>query len=134
MKKLRYTPPYDNQGNTRFRPTFKKSGVYLITENGIVTYIGHSRTNLYKTMYRHFQVWRHSSQEVISYAARMNRHDYKVRVVLCTPAQAMRLERALVIKYQPRDNEQKYEQYMLNFNDRKLVKDYEDQPADPLPF
>lgn len=110
MSVTRFTAPYkDNK--TTFRNTANKSGVYLIKENGIIVYIGYSKSNLYRTLYRHFQQWNHKYQEVITYASKYNTNNYTVRVVLCSPTRAEKLEGALIQKYKPRDNSMKLKKY-----------------------
>lgn len=127
MKVFKFWPPYQANGHTTFPETTNRSGVYLIREGEKLVYIGYSATNLYRTMYRHFQRWNHRGQEVVSYAGSSKR--YTVRVVLCTPAQAARLEKALIIKNRPRDNRDKYRGYKLDFQDKKTVDQYENQYA-----
>lgn len=89
------------------RPTFKtrrRPGVYLIYVNGVLRYVGYSTYDVYKTMYRHFQSWRDSTQTRITYP---RSPDVKIRVVYTNTAkQAAVLERALRIRYQPTDNPQ----------------------------
>lgn len=128
MKKSKFLEPYRPTGKATFNNIDKKSGIYLIKENNTIVYIGYSGTNLYKTMYRHFQQWKHRSQEVVTYAGK--RHKYTVRVVLCTPAQAARLERALIVKHQPRDNKQKYDSLLFGTRDKKIVITYADTPEE----
>jgi len=125
MKKYKFFPPYQRTGKTTFPDTQQKAGVYLIKENDKITYIGYSAVNLYKTMYRHFQRWHHRTQEVVSYESRMKQNRYTVRVVLCTAIQAARLERALIKKHRPRDNENKYKQYEITVADLSIVEKYE---------
>lgn len=124
MKKYRFLAPYQKSGKTTFRATVNRAGVYLIKENTRLVYVGMSAKNLYKTLYRHFEKWHHSGQEVVTYAGRLNRHKYTVRVVLSTALQAARLERALIIKHRPRDNENKYTQYSLKLSDEKALDAY----------
>lgn len=124
MKKFKFLPPYSKPGKTNFPKTRDRAGVYLIKEAGKLVYIGLSQTNLYCTLYRHFEAWNHSGQEVVTYQSRLKRYAYTVRVVLCIPAQALRLERALIKKYKPRDNEMKYENYTLKFADTKVEHEY----------
>jgi hypothetical protein len=59
MKKTRYKEPYNKYGKTNFGFTENKSGVYLIKSKRTnkIVYVGYSASNLYKTMYRHFQSW-----------------------------------------------------------------------------
>lgn len=134
MRVMRYIPPYKANGKTQFRDSIlDKSGVYLIKEDDRLVYVGYSAKNLYKTLYRHFEQWNHSQQKVTSYANRLRRKKYTVRVILCTPLQAERLERALVIRHKPRDNDQKYEQYRLELQDKTVVKQYEQTEVE-VPF
>lgn len=125
MKVFKFIPPYKGNGRTNFPNSKKRAGVYIIKENGKIVYIGHSQSNLYKTLYRHFQTWNHKYQEVISYQSRLSRNNYTVRIIYTTPAQAVRLERYLVMKYQPRDNTVKYEGYQLNAFDQNTYKTYQ---------
>ncbi|RFZ84757.1 hypothetical protein DYU05_03895 [Mucilaginibacter terrenus] len=139
MKVFRYHPPYKPSGRTSFPETAKRSGVYLIKENDKLVYIGVSLTDLYKTLYRHFQTWNdinYRTQKVkppsdrVTYKNRMKRNRYTVRIVFCPPGQAARLERALIIKYQPRDNDVKYSQYTLTLADTKCIKEYDFEPVE----
>ena len=68
MKKSKWRPPYTKDGKTNF-PLRKKSGVYLIKKKdlGSIVYVGFSGSDLYKTMYRHFQQWTHPQQPVVTY-------------------------------------------------------------------
>lgn len=130
MKKYKFLAPYKKSGKTTFRATFQRAGVYLIKENNRLVYVGMSAKNLYRTLYRHFEKWHHSNQEVVTYVSKLKRNNYTVRVVLCTPSQADRLERALIIKHQPRDNENKYTQYKLTLADDKALDSYYAIPAE----
>lgn len=109
-----------------FPETINRAGVYIIKENNKIVYVGMSKGNLYKTLYRHFQQWHHSQQEVVTYVNKLSRNRYTVRVILCTPLQAEKLERGLIIKYKPRDNEIKYNGYQLKLTDKKIIEQYED--------
>jgi len=58
MSKSRFLPPYNETGGTTFKDTVSKPGVYLIKNSvGEIIYVGYSKNNLYRTLYRHFQVW-----------------------------------------------------------------------------
>jgi excinuclease UvrABC nuclease subunit len=127
MKVYRFRPPYKANGKTTYPDTRQKSGVYIIKENGRIVYVGRSAANLYKTLYRHFEHWSHRSQEVTTYKG--SRKSYTVRVILCTPRQAARLEMYLIKKIQPRDNEAKYKAYQLDFSDISTGKAYEAAPV-----
>lgn len=135
MKKFKFLPPYAAPGKTNFPATQNRSGVYLIKENNKLVYVGMSGRNLYKTLYRHFETWEHKQQEVTTYKTRLNRHKYTVRVILCTPGQAARLERLLILKYNPRDNDLKYKGYQLTAFDEKIFETYEALPVqEEAPF
>lgn len=109
MKVYKFIEPYDEKGRSNFRETKDRPGVYLIKEDGKIVYVGFSGYSVYKTMHRHFQTWNHQWQRVVSYKQRMKRHRYTVRLVLCTAQQAAALEKRLIKKYHPRDNDMQYE-------------------------
>ncbi len=144
MKAFRFQPPYNSKGKTTFPGASKKSGVYLIKENGELVYVGYSGTDLYKTMYRHFQSWSDAeykggkaipAQYRVSYKEFLEKKKYTVRIVFCTAIQAERLERVLIKKYNPRDNANKYEQYQIEFNDTKVYSEYvHTEVIDHIPF
>ena len=74
-------------------------------------------------MYRHFQKWNDKSQIRIEYN---NTNNLKIDIILTsTKLQASRLEKALIIKYKPKDNP---EQYWLNFDtddkEQEIYKEY----------
>ena len=124
MKVSRFIKPYKSTGKTSLPELINKSGVYLIKENSRLVYVGMSQTNLYRTMYRHFEQWSHNGQGVITYVSKLKKNDYTVRVVLCSKVQAGRLEKALIKKHRPRDNENKYKSYELVLEDTKVFTDY----------
>ncbi|MDR0207017.1 MAG: GIY-YIG nuclease family protein [Bacteroidales bacterium] len=126
MKVFKFLPPYKKDGKTNFPQTVNRTGVYIIKENGVIVYVGFSGYNLYKTMYRHFQSWHHKTQEVISYKSHMRSSDYLVRVIYCTPKQAAALEKALIKKHKPRDNEMKYRIIKMPFVERNYIETVED--------
>lgn len=82
-----------------------KSGCYLVkdTGNNRVIYVGMSTTQLYKTIYRHFQTWNDKEQERVIF----DKTGFLVRVILCTPKQATRLEKYLINAYKPKYNKNK---------------------------
>ena len=135
MKVFKFLPPYQPNGKTTY-PDKKRSGVYIIKENGKITYIGNSSKNvIYKTMYRHFQRWNHRGQEVITYASKLKSNKYTVRVIYTTPNQAIRLERYLILKYRPRDNENQYLNYELDLKDKKTYEVYvSTEPEEDCPY
>ena len=101
-----------------------KTGIYIIRENNQIVYIGYSAKNLYRTLYRHFQGWNHPFQQVVTYNNSLNSNKYTVSVTLCPPKMAERLERILVIKHKPRDNENKYAAYTMTAADSNLIQQY----------
>ena len=121
-EKYKNLNPYNDKG----KPTFKKrnvKGVYIIRNKNQILYVGYSGTDLYKTMYRHFQKWNDKDQVRVEYK---NIKNLKVDIILTsTKIEASRLEKALIIKYKPRDNP---EQYWLNFDtdnkEQEIYKEY----------
>ncbi|MFA6918437.1 MAG: hypothetical protein WC285_06485 [Candidatus Gracilibacteria bacterium] len=135
MKKFKFLPPYKSPGKTMFPEIQRRSGVYLIKENAKLVYVGMSGGNLYKTLYRHFEAWNHPDQEVVSYQSRMKKNKYTVRCVLCKPGQAARLEKYLILKFKPRDNEIKYNNYQLSAFDESIFESYDNAPTiNEVPF
>jgi hypothetical protein len=61
-------------------------------------------------------------------------HSLKVRVVLCTPGQADKLEKALILKHNPRDNTMKYKSYIPTSKDSEIYEKYEFINEEPVPF
>ena len=92
-----------------------------------------SATDVYKTMYRHFQAW-HDRQQAqrVTYKSNLKYSNYTVRIIYCTSKQAYSLERALIIKHKPRDNDNKYNNYKLNFYDTQVIENYNN--TDICPF
>jgi len=130
MKKFKFLKPYANAGIgfiTNFPESKKRSGVYIIKEDGVIVYVGYSATDLYTTMYRHFQEWNDKRGARVTYFNLLNKRVYKVRLVYCTPLQAARLEKALIIKYYPRDNKEKYDSLVM---DHSIYETYDEQPVE----
>ena len=129
---------------TRFPESRKKSGVYIIKKNNKIIYVGYSSYDIYKTLYRHFQTWNDKSQDKrVSYKEDYfdSDNDYKVRIVYCTPKKASALEKALILKYQPEDNKNKYDYYLDQETDHEAIyiqsmkEAYEYAPTDQkVPF
>lgn len=126
MKRTKLLPPYDDEGRTNF-PARNLPGVYLIYKEGkatpfgnaapVLRYVGFGSRDVYKALYRHFQVWNDRQAEAGDRGPRTVykvRKGVKVRVIYCnTPAQARELEKALILKHQPPDNPDKLELYEL---------------------
>lgn len=120
MKKTKFLEPYTN-GKTTF-PKRNTPGVYLIKKDGVVRYVGMSRTDVYKTLYRHFQSWDDPRQIRVVYKYLKG---ISVRVVYTTPDQATKLESALIIKLKPTDNPAKI-QREIEFLENKAVGQMEE--------
>lgn len=135
MEKYKFRPPYQDNGRTTFPESKNRTGIYIIKEDGVIVYVGYSAKNLYKTMYRHFQYWHHRWQEVVSYRDRMDIHKYTVRIVYCTKKQAYALEKKLIEKYKPRDNDTTYEIMLQDLTPRQetyfenVTEEYFSQPV-----
>jgi hypothetical protein len=139
MKVFKFHPPYKPNGRCSFPETKERTGIYLIKENDKLVYIGFSGVDLYKTMYRHFQQWTDRPYKGakalpaalrVTYKDRMKRNKYTVRIVFCTAQQAARLEKMLIIKHQPRDNNLKYENYNQTIWDTNIVEAYSEAPVE----
>jgi excinuclease UvrABC nuclease subunit len=121
----------------------KKSGVYLIKKNNKVVYVGESHTNnLYKTLYRHFQLWNDKvPQKRVTFKNDRSSGKIKVRVIITTKNQAVRLQKYLIKKYKPSKNELYYNspeelekwENQVKRND-KIIDDYFGLPVDNAPF
>ena len=132
MIKSRKHPAYKN-GKPYF--TAKRPGVYLIYQNNELVYVGHSSYDLYKTMYRHFQRWNDPKQARVTYSPENT--NIKVRVIYTTAIRAKKLEKALILKYQPKDNPEKYENFVLDKKSEKVLIEAENEftaITEDLPF
>ncbi len=128
MIKSRLISPYDANGNSNLNFATNRAGVYLIYKNGKLRYVGYSAVNLYKTCTRHFQRWTKKYGIVTTYYGQ-NMNDFKVRVILCSAARAEKLEKALIIRYKPKDNPDKLKGYDLNRYEINAYNDFEATPA-----
>lgn len=131
MRVFRRNAPYSANGKTNFLYTQNKAGVYIIYKNGVPVYVGMSGYNVYKTMYRHFQSWKDNSQVRVTYS-KLN--GITCRVILCTKEQASRLEKALILKYKPKDNPNKYTFFALKPTHKKILDDFTGTPVESCPF
>lgn len=132
MKRFRRVPVYKEPGKTNVSELVDRSGVYLIYEDRKLVYIGHSTTNMYKTLLRHFQRWDDPAQIRITYPQTKT---YRVSIVYTTAQQAPRLEFALIKRYQPRDNPDKYENQKAQGADIRALHTFLDTPVDQIaPF
>ena len=127
--KQRRAEPYHANGKTKFNIQ-NRPGVYMIYKNDVLKYIGYSGTNLYKTLYRHFQSWKDKTQIRVTYP---KFNGITVRVIYTNTAnQACNLERALIVKLKPKDKPNKYEQYTLKISDLKKVTEYINEPVSDI--
>jgi hypothetical protein len=120
MKKSKWIDPYFKNSRGTATPSIRdcwtcaQAGVYLIRhkQSGAVVYIGSSTTQLKKTIYRHFQTWTDKQQSTgRSFERKVYPKfgHYELRFFKCTAAQALKIEKFLIIKHQPKDNPLKYE-------------------------
>lgn len=135
MKVYRFRRPYRKDGRTNFPDAKGRKGVYIIKVDGKITYIGHSGSDLYRTMYRHFQSWTDPTQRRVTYKGRVSRDRISVRVAYTNTArQAATLERALILKYKPRDNPDKLELYQPTASEKRALQQYDTAHLEPAPF
>lgn len=142
--KTKFIEPYRKEGN-KFKTNLDflcskchNSGVYFIKSNRTneVIYIGYSAANLYKTVYRHFQQWHDKNQQRFVYS----KTGYTIRVILASPARAALLEKYLIQKFKPRDNELKYDNYLSDRQTEKAAEIIDNTPTisvsdlDEVPF
>lgn len=104
--------------NNKLKPNLRlnskkfNTGVYLIKElkSNKIVYVGFSQSNLHRTLYRHFYKW--GGQ----YRAVFKKSGFKVRIIFCSPAQALKYEKILIQKYKERgEAEFNRIQYDLDF-------------------
>ena len=133
MNKSRFFVPYLKNGKVaeHISKAKNKSGVYFIKPTGKSkpVYVGHSRSDLYKTILRHFQSWNDKTQIRIVYP----KYGYVVRVVLTSPKRAENLERAYIIKHKPKDNPNKLELFTkLTTGEENALSEYESKDVAPF--
>lgn len=121
----RLIKPYLSNGRANL-PNIPRPGVYMIYQNNQIVYIGYSGTNIYKTLYRHFQKWNDGQTRIVY---NKNDESIKIRVTYTNSAyRAYKLERALIVKHAPRDNPNKYINYVLSKQDKQRVEDLINEP------
>ena len=99
MIKSKWNIPYKKNGETFYgNSIMKKSGVYVIKKNNKVVYVGESHTNnLYRTLYRHFQRWNDKvPQKRVTFKNDRSSGKIKIRVIITTKSQAVRLQKYLI--------------------------------------
>jgi len=130
IRKTRFIQAYSSAGQVNKALGLKTSGgagVYLIKDRGQLAYIGYSGTNLYKTFTRHFQSWDDPQQQRVTYPQAAH---ITARIVYTrTAQQAAALERALILKYRPKDNPNKLTSYEMEPKHEKIIEQhYEECP------
>lgn len=145
LKAFKFIPVYkvlphktnNDRGKSNILFSNGKSGVYIIKEDNKIVYVGFSRTNLYRTIMRHFQDWNdRETPDRINYRYKTRRKKYTIRIVFAPAKKAFNLEKALILKYNPRDNAQKYESY-LEVHEKivdKEMEEYWESAKEPPPF
>lgn len=115
----------------------KKAGVYFIKENGILVYVGMSRSNLQEALYRHFQDWSRSWKQRRVFYKNHSDNTYEVACITTEKDIAHSLEKCYILEYNPRDNFMRYEEYKNEVNikvsetievDGILINELEDLP------
>lgn len=128
--KQRRVKPYHADGKTTFNLQ-GLPGVYLIYVGDVIDYIGYSGTNLYKTLYRHFQKWNDKTQIRVTYPK--NQSNITVRVVYTKSANhAAHLEKSLINKYKPKSNPTQYLDYEPTKGDLVKLDEYLQTQTTPI--
>jgi uncharacterized membrane protein len=122
--------PYKSLNKTNFPKISNKHGVYFIRKKTTaeIVYIGFSRSNLYKALYRHFQ-WYNDSGSRDGRQRRTyydNPTKYEVMICVCAQKHAARLEKHYIFEYRPKDCEFKYDYYFENLNPQSNLKEPND--------
>ena len=132
LKSTSFFKPYTPEGNYNLKQT--GAGCYIIKKDGKVIYVGLSRIDVKKTMYRHFQQWNDNrttwaklhftnGYERTTYVNE-DRAKFSVKIIF-TPdgREAGILEQLLIKKLKPRDNQLKillFTENQFNLMDNKI--------------
>lgn len=131
LYKQKLSAPYkieNGKKKTVFNIRFK-AGVYMIFKRSKIVYIGFSGSDVYKALYRHFESWNDKTQIRITY----DPNKVKVRLIYCrTYIQADRLEKALILKYKPKDNPNKYIQFEADDKEKEILTEFIDTDTQPV--
>jgi hypothetical protein len=112
-------PPYDKNGRTNFKLR-DQPGVYVIFRGKKVIYVGFSKTNLYRTMYRHFQTWNDKTKQYRMLIKNLD--NIKIAVIYCKGAKlAKLLENALILRYRPELNLNIYDGYIMDTDEKRAL-------------
>jgi len=122
---MRWYKPYKQiKGELRPNPHIpwldSPDGVYLIRriKTGRIHYVGHSKSSIYKTLYRHFQDWSESDQ----YRATYPKKGYEIALIPTRKDRVKKLEKFLTVKIRPKDAEVKYQSYKPQQETKKNIK------------
>ncbi|HAT76659.1 MAG TPA: hypothetical protein DCS19_07410 [Flavobacterium sp.] len=130
----RYFQPYVDFKTGLHHALKNKTGVYIILnpKTKKIEYVGNSASDIYKTMYRHFQSWADPQQ----YRATFPKNGYLVRVILIDkPEHIYEIEKYYIRKHQPKANEDKYNDYNLEIiNVNKIEENDWIKQIDTTPF
>lgn len=88
--------------------TRSRAGCYLIKENGVIVYVGMSKSCVVTAMYRHFYNW-DDHQYRVSYFKKMSKNKYEAAIFYAMKEEAPKLEQSLIMLLNPRDNKEMYE-------------------------
>ena len=123
IAKDKLKPPFYIDGKTSFSLQ-NISGVYMIYEDGKLVYIGYSKKDVYKALYRHFYPYREKPKQERKYWK--DTKNIKVRVIYTnTPGRAENLEIALIQKYKPKLNTVQYKAWLPNQKEKSILEIYE---------
>ena len=122
-------PPYNDKGKTTFNLR-NQSGVYLIYKANVLQYVGFSRTDVYKALYRHLQKWNDPAQQRIVFK---DLKGITVRMVYCkSGAMAQRLEGALILKHKPPLNINQYDGYVIDEKEKQTLEEFNEAPKEGI--
>lgn len=111
-------PFYEEKGKRRrsLSKYFKKAGVYIIKEDGIVVYVGMSGSCVVEACYRHFYRWRDCYRGMgreyrTTYFDMLTERQYSIAILELDEKQVAEFEKAMIVALRPRDNREKYDYY-----------------------
>ena len=106
------------------RPENVTPGIYFIWKKDELLYIGHSKTNVIRAMYRHFYTWNNKQQTRVTYTGDIS-GIYVNLIPLNSADIAVQMEKALIMALKPKDNEDKF---------RNLMDQIIEDPEANMPF
>lgn len=130
MNVLSFVPPFTEgkiYNKRNLKCYFKKAGVYIIKENGIVVYVGMSKSCVVEAMYRHFYRWKDWREERVTYYASLGLFQYECAILVFNSDTVEQVERALIFSMKPRDNKNLYEEYFVEKIENKIEQENEQQ-------